>query len=202
MSFHILYQEGYKPKERARDSLKAFLEAYLRKPDGIGIRLKKIPDSGQTDYSTKDLNELIDENRPFPRIGTDRIHAFMVVVNGSYSEDGGGATTLGLAFAANRMALFGGAVEEYSDDPTEPQPWKLEASVMSHEMGHNLGLVANGSPMVNEHRDEDHGSHCDNSDCLMYYTAETSDIVNSLVGNKVPTLDAACQNDLEANGGS
>jgi hypothetical protein len=55
--------------------------------------------------------------------------------------------------------------------------------------------------MVNNHQDEANGRHCTNSNCLMYYEAETSDLVANLLGNTVPALDNHCLEDLRANGG-
>ena len=82
-----------------------------------------------------------------------------------------------------------------------PSTAKLESTVLQHEFAHILGLVNNGTPLVDNHHDDEHEGHCDNQDCLMYYLAETSDIAANLFGISAPTLDANCRADLQANGG-
>jgi hypothetical protein len=53
--------------------------------------------------------------------------------------------------------------------------------------------------MVTNHKAN--GNHCSNQDCLMYYAAETTDILGFLVTGNIPTLDANCISDIKANGG-
>jgi predicted Zn-dependent protease len=69
---------------------------------------------------------------------------------------------------------------------------------MKHEFGHLMGLVDQGSPMQNDHKDADHGAHCINPSCLMYHAVETTGIDGT---NTIPELDAQCAVDLKANGG-
>ena len=71
---------------------------------------------------------------------------------------------------------------------------------MLHEIGHILGLVNNGAAMVTAHEDGDNRAHCTNTNCLMYYTIETTGLMNML-NNNIPQLDANCINDLRASGG-
>jgi hypothetical protein len=48
----------------------------------------------------------------------------------------------------------------------------IEQSTLVHEIGHNLGFVNNGVPMVTNHQDTVHGKHTINSDCVMYWLNE------------------------------
>lgn len=58
-------------------------------------------------------------------------------------------------------------------------PKYVEQATLIHEMGHALGLVNNGLPMQESHQDSDHGAHCSNPDCVMYYSNEgTSSMMN------------------------
>lgn len=73
---------------------------------------------------------------------------------------------------------------------------------MRHEMGHVLGLVANGTPMSGEdHHDEAHGAHCTKQGTLMYDQVETADFIANLEGGGVPPLDSLGIQDLRENGG-
>lgn len=47
-----------------------------------------------------------------------------------------------------------------------------EQSTLVHEMGHALGLVNNGVPMTTSHQDTEHGAHCSNANCVMYWQNE------------------------------
>jgi hypothetical protein len=200
MTLHVLYMKGYKPKSRALDSLGRFLERHLKKPDGIDIETQRVSSGGKSSYSIEDIDQRIEEHRYYP-LASERVHVYSLVVDGSYEEDGSGASTLGVAYRPHRTGIFGASVHEYSDEATEPERWKLEGTVLAHELGHLLGLVDNGSPMVNDHRDSGNGAHCDNSDCLMYHSTATSDVVGKLFGSEIPDLDGNCQADLESNGG-
>ncbi len=56
--------------------------------------------------------------------------------------------------------------------------------------------------MQEPHRDQDHGNHCDNDQCLMYYATQTTDLIGNTVGDEeITPLDANCIADLQANGG-
>jgi hypothetical protein len=72
---------------------------------------------------------------------------------------------------------------------------------LNHEFGHLFGLVDLGSPMQVNHKDAANGNHCNVNNCLMYYGAETTDILGFLLTGNVPSLDVNCQNDIRANGG-
>ncbi|MFB6257228.1 MAG: membrane metalloprotease [Flavobacteriales bacterium] len=197
---HILYMDGYKPTGRAADSLNAFLRRYLNKPQGISIEYENVLSPGKSSYGIDDIDPIIEDER-INDYSSSPIRAYLLIVDGKYEGNSGSTETLGIAYAAHRMALFGESVHEFSDGLSEPDRWKMEASVMAHEFGHILGLVANGTPMVKDHQDSGHGKHCNDEDCLMYYSMETSDIVGKIFGADMPRLDANCQKDLEANGG-
>lgn len=74
-------------------------------------------------------------------------------------------------------------------------------TVAEQEMGHLMGLVDLGSPMINNHKDATHGNHCNNQNCLMYYSLETTDLLGFLLTGSIPPLDLNCISDLHANGG-
>ncbi|MGI8601296.1 MAG: hypothetical protein ACR2KB_18720 [Chitinophagaceae bacterium] len=74
---------------------------------------------------------------------------------------------------------------------------RLFSTLFQQEFGHLLGLVDQGTPMQQPHKDHENGSHCDNPSCLMYYAVEYP----SGPANISPVLDAHCIADLKANGG-
>lgn len=92
-------------------------------------------------------------------------------------------------------------MEAISGGIGEPSQSVVEQTVTKHEVGHLLGLVDNGTPMQNDHKDEDWGAHCDIDECLMYYAITRDFLGDFLLGGSVPEFDEFCIEDLQANGG-
>lgn len=110
--------------------------------------------------------------------------------------------TLGVAFYNTSIALFGEKINSLSDGPLEPPRWKLESTVFLHELGHLMGLVNNGTEMVNHHQDVPNGHHCTQESCLMYWAMETSDVLSTILQtDSVLSLGAQCHQDIANNGG-
>lgn len=79
----------------------------------------------------------------------------------------------------------------------------VEQATIIHELGHAFGIVDNGVPMVTPHRDEQHGAHCDNDKCVMYYLNEGSSDATAYVRDKILTgneilFDVNCLADADA----
>jgi predicted Zn-dependent protease len=197
LTVEILYMPGFAPTENAINNLRSFLIDHLKKPSGIEVLTRQIPSYGQGSYSSNDILSIESENRE--RYNADEtITASLLVLDGSYADNN---QVLGIAYRNTSMAIFGGTIADNSGGVSQPTRSKLESTVMNHEFGHVLGLVNLGSNMVENHQDTDNGKHCDDSDCLMYYASETTEIASFLIGNDIPALDQNCKNDLIANGG-
>ena len=70
----------------------------------------------------------------------------------------------------------------------------------------NIKLIQNltnlGAAMQTNHEDTEHPKHCNDEDCLMYWSAETGSGMENLIGvSTAPQLDSQCIADLQANGG-
>ncbi len=79
----------------------------------------------------------------------------------------------------------------------------VEQSTMIHELAHSIGLVDNGVPMVADHKDEAHGAHCTNPDCVEFWLNEgASDArdfaLRRLIDDTSLLFDAACLADVDA----
>ncbi len=79
----------------------------------------------------------------------------------------------------------------------------VEQAVMIHELGHGFGLVDNGVPMTSLHKDTENGAHCDNDQCVMYFTNDGAADAARFVQQKVTSgntilFDAHCLADVDA----
>ncbi len=192
----VQYVEGFRPTDQGLQSLRDFLTARVHKPKGISIELEAIQVQAQATYSADDIRALEDQHRDVFTEGST-LALYVLFVDGEYAE---AANVLGIAYRNTSMAIFQEKIEANTGGLTQPSQSMVEGVVLSHEVGHVLGLVDNGSPMQTEHRDEPNGHHCDDETCLMYYAVRTTDFLANLTGDG-PELDADCLDDLQANGG-
>lgn len=194
--------QGYSPNATTLDNLKTFLEARLNKPGGVTIHSDtEITAEGKTSYSIDDIKAIEAEHRQMYRSG-DQIIAYFLFVDGPSSSDTGSFKTLGHAYGSSSMVLYEKTIQSLSGTPiTQPSRVVLETTVIEHEMGHILGLVNTGTTPQTSHQDTPNGAHCTDTNCLMYYLADTGDVVSNLLGGSIPALDSACVQDLQANGG-
>ncbi len=196
----VNYMQGFKPTQGALNSLVTLLSERLNKPQGIKLVTNVIVAHGKAVYSVNDIQNLESIYRKHYPIG-NILTAHILFLDGGSTSDNGNSKILGIAYNKTSMAIFEKNVNEFSGGVTQPSREVLETTVVNHEFGHTLGLVNNGTLMQTNHQDGNHGHHCDNQNCLMYYTAETSDIVGNLIGGNVPQLDQNCIDDLKSNGG-
>lgn len=196
----VQYMNGFIPNTETSTRIRKFLEERLNKSGGIDIVYTSIPAQGKAVYTVEDIRQIELKNR------TENVHgktvaAYILVLDGEYMYNQGNSRILGIAYGSTSMALFGKTIRDFSGDIGEPSRDVLESTVILHEFGHLFGLVNNGALMESAHEDGDHPHHCENPDCLMYYSAETSNIAANLLGGNVPSLDQNCIRDLQRSGG-
>jgi hypothetical protein len=196
LKIEVQYMTGFAPDASALTHLQGFLSTYLNKPNGITIVTKEISPSSNTTLTIDDVTNIEKQNRSVFSEG-DGIAVYILYTNGNYSDN----SVLGAAYRNTSVVLFGKKIHDNSGGIGQSSRTKLEATVLEHEMGHLLGLVDLGSPMQTPHKDDAHGNHCSNSNCLMYYAAETTDILGFLITGNIPSLDDNCVADIRANGG-
>ncbi|MGD8428675.1 MAG: hypothetical protein PVH63_13710 [Balneolaceae bacterium] len=202
LNIEIDYMPGYQPNQQALDSLKEFLHEHLNKSSVNIEPPTEIPSGGSDAYDGEDIVNIEQQNRnhytTLQKVGSDTLWAYFLVLDGQFKNQN---NVLGVTYLNTSMAFFGPTIHDNSGGVTQPKRYKLEGTVYMHEMGHNIGLVANGSPMQRDHQDAGNGHHCDNQNCLMYYAVETTDYTSILMDSPMPDLDANCTADLQANGG-
>ena len=192
----VQYMAGYAPDAAALNHLQNVLNGHLNKPAGISIVTKEISASSSQTLSIDQVRAIEEQNRTVFTSG-DQLGVYFLYTNGNFTDN----NVLGVAYRNTSMVLFGKKIHDNSGGIGQASRTKLEATVLEHEFGHILGLVDIGSPMQTNHKDAAHGNHCNNSDCLMYYAAETTDILGFLITGNIPAFDANCVADIQANGG-
>lgn len=195
LRIEINYMPGYEPDMDAYLHLWNRLNIYLNKLD-ISIVSDEIPAASSTTLSIDQVRTIEEQNRTVYNTDT-LISVYLLYTNGTFTDD----KVLGAAYKNTSMVLFGKKIHDNSGGLGQASRTKLEATVLEHEFGHLLGLVDIGSPMQTNHKDASHGNHCNNTSCLMYYAAETTDILGFLLTGNIPPFDANCIADMKANGG-
>jgi hypothetical protein len=196
LKIEVQYMTGYAPDASALNHLQNVLSTHLNKPSGITIVTKEIPAASSTTLTVDQIKKIEEQNRTVFTTG-DQIGVYFLYTNGNFTDN----NVLGVAYRNTSMALFGKKIHDNSGGLGQASRTKLEATVFEHEFGHILGLVNIGSPMQTNHIDAAHGNHCNNSNCLMYYASETTDILGFLITGNIPSFDANCVADMRANGG-
>jgi hypothetical protein len=196
MDIQISYMPGMQLQAQSVNNLIAFLNTYLNKPGGITVTETAMHASGQSVMNVNDLGLHESHYRTAYTTNT-KIAVHILVTDAAYEN----ANVLGLAYRNTSIALMGKTIQQNSGGLTQPSRVKLETTVLLHEFAHLMGLVDLGSPMQNAHKDAAHGNHCSNANCLMHYSAESTDILGFLITGNIPSLDANCVADLKANGG-
>ena len=190
----VQYMRGYQLQQQTITNLKNFLQTYLNKPGGIVVTQSEIPETGSEIYNLADIAKIEQQySTAFNTI--DQVSVNVLITNGVYTS----GHVLGVSFRNTSICMFGKIIQQRSGGLPDAT-LKIESTVLNHEFGHLFGLVDLGSPMQTDHRDTDHGNHCNNTACLMDYGIE-SNVISLLQSRTIPVFDANCRNDLRANGG-
>lgn len=193
IDIQVQYMPGYPLDTAAITDLTTYLNSLCNKPGGVSVSQTQTGPNGDT-LTVDKVAVLEARNRTLYNTGNTL--ALYILVTDGYDT---GSTILGFAYRSTSICLFGKNIYDHSGGTGQLSRVKLEASVLEHELGHIMGLVNLGTPMVTAHQDTQHGPHCDNPKCLMYYAIELHTGFGSVA--TIPLLDSNCRNDLHANGG-
>lgn len=197
----VFYVTGFRPNTQTLVNLKNFMQVRLNKPGGVTILEKEIDSPGTAPFDINEIAALENSVRTKYNNGSE-LAMSMLFVDGGTTIDSSNSFILGQAYRNTSFVMYESTIQNMSNSVGEPNRVDLETTVILHEVGHLLGLVNLGSAMQNEHLDETHDKHCDNSNCLMFWEVENSNmIMDMMLGGNIPELDANCLADLQANGG-
>lgn len=195
LAIEVDYMTGYRPTTEALDDLRAELVQHLDKTSITVASMSEIPADGQETYADDEIRALEEQHRDrYTETEKDTLWAYVLVVDGKFSTE----NVVGIAFYNTSHAFFGQTIDEISGGVTQPSQKNVEATVLRHEFGHNLGLVNNGTSMQDDHQDDPNGPHCTNDQCVMYYAIETTDFFGNAFDGTVPGFEQFCTEDMDA----
>lgn len=160
-----------------------------------------VPNQNKTSYTNAEILALADEYQGLQSSANQGV-IFVLFLDGYYNFNGTDQNNvLGVSVGSFVVAVFkpvisaipGGGVLGGDSRP------QVEQAIVVHEVGHALGLVDNGVPVVQDHLDEAHGKHCDNQQCVMYWSNEGPSGASGLFGGASVTeivFDQDCIQDI------
>ncbi len=148
-----------------------------------------LPNQNKDGYTLQDVLDLAEQVRVGENTRTDG-NIFLLFLDGYYQEDDTNRTNvLGINIVGTTVtAIFKPVVQSSGGSVLNLNERQyVEQATVIHEMGHALGLVNNGVPITSQHHDSDHGAHCTNTDCVMYFQNEgagaTADFIRNYFNN-------------------
>ncbi len=132
--------------------------------------MTEIADQGKSEWTSQELAALGDSLSPtLANAGTVQIP--VIFLNGEFE---GNSSVLGVQISGSHYAfIFKDVVTSVGGGATSQR--YVEQATVVHEIGHAVGLVNNGIPMVTDHEDSGHPKHTINEDGVMYWSVESSD---------------------------
>jgi hypothetical protein len=199
---------GTTPRAAAQSELVSRLGTLLDKPGGITVVSSDVISSRGADHAWTfaELTALGDETFDDDTTpGTVVMHVMWI--DGHDADDTSSGAVLGVSWGNLHIAMFHDTIERTCSGNVvlgERLCTETQYGVWLHEVGHTIGLVDDGIPMVTPHSDAAHGAHDSNSSCLMYWAYDGSaglDLIQSaLLGGSsgAPDFDANCLADVAA----
>ena len=125
-------------------------------------------------YSSAELLTVAAAHRD--QASTDTSVSFYVVfVNGYFTDDSGAENqdVLGVSIGdTGVIGMFKPAIAGTQTGQKTVVAQFVEQSTLVHELGHAVGFVNNGVAAASAHQDTEHGNHCTNQKCVMYWQNE------------------------------
>ncbi len=190
----IAAQEGYAPPANALSALSNAINATCDKFSVVfEVTTFNTTDTSLSDSDLWDLE--LAQRTSWPSVGT--MSLFYLVVGASYSGasfEGTGAVVLGVTYLASSIAIFAGTIESAAGSVEYPY---IYATVMVHELGHELGLVGIIGSAPNE--DPSHPYHSSDPSDIMYWEVGTTSYLGGVLGgtSTPTTFSPADMSDLQ-----
>lgn len=211
----IAYVQGFRPTQAAMDEFETYLRDRTFKQD-IEIQYVSLPSPNQEDLTIQEVANLEDQNRTaFNEGSTLAIYIYFADAPDEKDDPEAGLVTLGSVYRNTSMVIYEHTIRDLASKSAFVPLADVESASLNHEFGHLFGLVDLGTPMRNDHEDEEldengnpvGNNHCDVQGCLMRAELQFGIGIMGMLesraakGLAIPSLDAECLWDLQGNGG-
>jgi predicted Zn-dependent protease len=201
VSIEIDYAEGAEPYTGAQGRLADVFQLFelnatrlfAQSPKTLTVQrtlaeMEKLADVSGSDF-TRDQVLAIAEKHRTQKSTSDTVTFYVVWLDGHLRDDSGVRDdVLGVSFGdTGVIAMFKPTIASSSSAATPGIAKFVEQSTLVHEFGHAIGLVNNGVPLSAAHQDAEHGAHCSNDKCVMYYANEGAAAAVAFVKRYVAT---------------
>jgi len=175
---------GMEPTSAVTDSFGDVLGSVLDKPNGITfVEDGTLPNRGDMPWTLGELQSLATNNESL-EIDADSTRLHLLFVDGEFMI----ANVIGIVVSTHAIVLFREVLDGVcSGSVLNPLMREelcdvAEVTVLTHEMGHALGLVNAGLPMVSDHEDPERAKHDADPECVMYFSFQGQGVGDLLGG--------------------
>lgn len=169
--------------------------------------MEALSDVPAGDYSVEAILAIAARHRA-ERDSPERRTFYVVFLDGYFLQDGAPQhEVLGVSIGATGViAMFKPVIRASAPGDGTALHRFVEQATLVHEFGHAAGLVHNGLALTSVHQDPEHGAHCSNPDCVMYWLNEGARDMVDYVSRRVASgrevlFDDACLDDARAASG-
>ena len=196
------YPAGRAPSLAVLDLLRDRLTERCSKADGVVVEVgEAIPaEEFPEPVSEGDLAHLEDAHRRRYSDAPSKVAAmYVLLVSGHDVKDEGMARVVGTSYRGGSLAVFMDTADQGSNLFVTTD--EMLGTALVHEVGHLLGLVNHGVPMVVDHDDKDHHGHDTDPKSVMFWYVQVPRVKPNLGDPDFAQYGAACIADLQAFGG-
>lgn len=204
------YVPGREPRQSSIDALEAVLQSVLDKPGGVEVVLDEaLSTQGPSHAWTVEERVQLAIATSNLAVDDDTIKIHTLSLDGRAAEDDEmDGVLLGVAWGFENIVLWRDTLDGGCMGVgvlVDQLCAEAEQLIWQHEVGHVIGLVDGGLPMVDDHLDPTPGAgkHDVDRACVMYREYEGLDAIDAtldrlLMGGPDIALDAACIADIDA----
>lgn len=176
------FQQGAEPRDGALQHLHDVLAGVVDKPGGVSFEGGNAFASDRDVWTRDALRAVADANRQV-RSGGEVAAIYVLSVRGAFEQ----SSALGVAHSASEVALF-------------PDGWRgtlgvllgsdvaVERSVLTHEVGHLLGLVnLTYTSSIQAREDPNNPGHSASRESVMFWAIESSSAIGQVFSGPPPS---------------
>ncbi len=145
--------------------------------------MSSFPKKNKASWDVSDARELFQEVGAQSQTPTKAVVS-IAFVSGYFKNSNGEIkdNVLGVHITGTtQIVIFKDLIKNIEESENSWVALYSEQAVLTHEVGHAIGMVNNGLSMSTDHQDSEHGKHCTNEDCVMYWLNEGRDGLKSFI---------------------